>query len=217
MRLIVIGAVVLVALAIGLLHEVSGHADVATHVSAPVESTPQVAPTTQLTPAPLPPMPEKEPARSAPVKGPVIAQQPALQAQEAPIAGKPKHIDTPTDILRWSLMRQIRNSEPAVIDCLEKARAAGTVVDGEATFAFYVTTKNARATIDRAAVDHSPYPEAVNTCITATVSTGELDQDLPEGKNEFRVLRKLIVEKNGIVTYKLQSFLEPAANPPEAQ
>lgn len=215
MRLIVIGAVVLVALAIGLLHEVSGHADVATHVSAPVESAPQLTTTAQLTPAPLPPMPEKEAARSAPVKAPAIAQQPALQAQEAP--GKPKHVDTPTDILRWSLMRQIRNSEPAVLDCLEKARAAGTVVDGEATFAFYVTNKNARATIDRAAVDKSPYPDAVNTCIAATVSSGELDQDLPEGKNEFRVLRKLIVEKNGIVTYKLQSFLEPAANPPEAQ
>ena len=120
---------------------------------------------------------------------------------------KPKHIDTPTDILRWSLMRAIRNSEPAVIDCLDKAKTAGTTVDGTASFAFYVTTKNAKAVISRASVEASPFPDAVSTCIQATLATGELDQELPEGQNEFRVLRELVVDKGAITQYKLQSFL----------
>ncbi len=126
-----------------------------------------------------------------------------------PIDTKPKHIDTPTDILRWSLMRAIRNSEPAVIDCLDKAKVAGTTVDGTARFAFYVTTKNAKAVISRAAVDASPFPDEVNTCIQATLATGELDQELPEGQNEFRVLRRLVVDQGVITQYKLQSFLSP--------
>ncbi|MEO8554413.1 MAG: hypothetical protein ABI678_30770, partial [Kofleriaceae bacterium] len=122
---------------------------------------------------------------------------------------KPKHIDTPTDILRWSLMRAVRNSEPAVIDCLDKAKAAGTLVDGRAVFAFFVTTKNAKAVISRASVDTSPLPDAVNSCILTTLSTGELDQQLPEGQNEFRVLRELVVDKGAITQYKLKSFLAP--------
>ncbi|MFT3696175.1 MAG: hypothetical protein QM831_23755 [Kofleriaceae bacterium] len=219
MRLIVIGALVLVALAIGLLHEVSGHADVSTHVSAPIEA-PHVT-TKSPDVAPLPPVETKEAARApAPTRGPIAVQQPAIQAQEPAAPGKPKHVDTPMDILRWSLMRQIRNSEPGVIECLEKAKAAGTVVDGSATFAFMVTKKNDKGVIDAAGVDRSPFPADVNKCITATLATGELDQDLPEGKPLWRVLRKLTVEKGAITEYKLQSYIEPqvsADNPPEAQ
>lgn len=143
---------------------------------------------------------------------PTTRAAPALAPASAPPltdSAKPKHVDTPTDILRWSLMRAIRNSEPAVIDCLDKARAAGTIVDGTARFEFYVTTKNAKAVISRAGVDASPFPDAVNTCIQATLSTGELDQELPEGRNELRVLRQLVVEKGAITQYKLQSFIQP--------
>ena len=96
-----------------------------------------------------------------------------------------------------------------MIDCLDNAKAAGTIVDGTARFAFYVTTKNAKAVISRASVDTSPFPDAVNTCIQGTLATGELDQELPEGQNEFRVLRQLVVDKGAITQYKLKSFLAP--------
>ena len=138
-------------------------------------------------------------AHEAPTLAPAVAVSPAET--------KPKHVDTPTDILRWSLMRAIRNSEPAVIDCLDKAKVAGTTIDGTAVFAFYVTTKNAKAVISRAGIDASPFPDAVNTCIQGTLATGELDQELPEGQNEFRVLRALVVDKGAITQYKLQSFV----------
>lgn len=205
MRLIVIGALVLAALAIGLFFEVSKHTD-------PVSAAPTPAPrAAQSTSVPAPasvPAPITEHARAMPTTH--ATSTPALPtAPESPSIAKPKHVDTPTDILRWSLMRAIRNSEPAVIDCLDKAKAAGTPIDGRAVYAFFVTTKNGKAVISRASVDTSPFPDALNACILATLSAGELDQELPEGQNEFRVLRELVVDKGAITQYKLKSFLAP--------
>jgi len=203
MRLIVIGALVTAALAIALLFEVTRHTE--------PTSPPSASRTTTTTPpavtAPPAIAPIKEHARSIPTSHAAPTLAPTVAAPAADT--KPKHVDTPTDITRWSLMRAIRNSEPAVIECLDKAKAAGTTVDGTATFAFFVTTKNAKAVISRASVDASPFPDAVNTCILDTLATGELDQELPEGQNEFRVLRSLVVDKGAITKYKLQSFLAP--------
>src|SRR3954469_5384918 len=182
MRLIVIGALVVAALAIALLFEVMGHSEPATTApEAPAHAT-TAAPPALATPDPPAPG-AKEHARAMPTTHATAA--PALPTSSADVAAdvaaKPKHIDTPTDILRWSLMRAVRNSEPAVIDCLDKAKAAGTKIDGRAVFAFFVTTKNARAVISRASVDTSPYPDALNTCIVGALASGELDQELPEG------------------------------------
>jgi hypothetical protein len=204
-RLIVIGTLVVAALALGLLFEVTRHTDHET--AAPSASGVQPTPASPATAAPSSAVaPVEQHARAMPTTYAAPTLAPAISA---PDVVKPKHIDTPTDILRWSLMRAIRNSEPAVIDCLDKAKAAGTVIDGTATFGFYVATKNAKAVISRATVEASPFPDAVNTCIQGTVSTGELDQELPEGQNEFRVVRTLVVDKGAITQYKLQSFTAP--------
>src|SRR3569832_1973525 len=175
MRLIAIGALLVGALVVALLLQVTSHTD------------------------PTP----------APAVSPGHATLAPAVTSPSPEGGKPKHIDTPTDISRLSLMRASRTSEPAVIDCLDRAKATGTVVDGRAVFAFYVTETNGKAVISRAGVDTSAYPDAVNTCIVAALSGGELDQQLPEGQTEFRVLRELIVDKGTITTYKLKSFLAP--------
>jgi hypothetical protein len=203
-RLIVIGALVVAALALALLFKVTSHTErgSAAPSASAVQTTTTAPPASAVTAAPSAPV---ERARAmttthAPTLAPAVAAPPSD-------TDKPKHIDTPTDILRWSLMRAIRNSEPAVIDCLDKAKAAGTTIDGTAVFAFHVTTKNAKAVISGAGVDTSPFPDAVNTCIQGTLATGELDQELPEGQNELRVLRTLVVDKGAITQYKLQSFL----------
>jgi len=205
MRLIVIGALVVVALAIALLFEVTRHTDPASAPSEPgvqaTTTTPPASPVTSAAPA------VEAHARAMPTTHVAPSLAPAVPAPS--VDAKPKHVDTPTDILRWSLMRAVRTSEPAVIDCLDKAKAAGTTVDGTARFAFFVTTKNAKAVISRASVDSSPFPDAVNTCIQDTLASGELDQELPEGQNEFRVLRELVVDKGTITQYKLKSFLAP--------
>jgi hypothetical protein len=204
MRLIVIGGLVVAALAIALLFEVTSHTSAAPSGSV-VQSTTSTPPTSAVTAPSSAPSPVEQHARAMPTTHaePTLAPAPAVAT---PDTAKPKHVDTPTDIFRWSLMRAIRNSEPAVIDCLDKAKAAGTTIDGTATFAFYVTTKNAKAVISRAAVEASPFPDAVNTCIEGTLTSGELDQELPEGQNEFRILRELVVEKGAITQYKLQSY-----------
>jgi hypothetical protein len=205
-RLIVIGALVVAALAIALLFKVTSHTErgSAAPSASAVQSTTPAPPASAVTTSPsaAPPV-ERARAMTTTHAAPTLAPAVAVSPTDA---DKPKHIDTPTDILRWSLMRAIRNSEPAVIDCLDKAKAAGTTIDGTAVFAFYVTTKNAKAVISRAAVDTSPFPDAVNTCIQSTLATGELDQELPEGQNELRVLRTLVVDKGAITQYKLQSF-----------
>jgi len=205
MRLIVIGALVVVALAIGLMIQVTRHTEPTRAASVEVTTSPGSPASAAPAPAPAAP-PVNEHARAMPTTHAAPAL-PTAAATPSTDPAKPKHIDTPTDILRWSLMRAIRNSEPAVIDCLDKAKAAGTTIDGQAMFEFYVTTKNARAVISRAGVEKSPFPDAVNTCIQATLATGELDQELPEGQNEFRVLRQLVVDKGAITQYKLQSFV----------
>jgi hypothetical protein len=203
-RLIVIGALVVVALAIGLLFEVTRHTERATEPPAASD----VRPTTTTPPASVETPSTSSPpdhARTMPTTRATPTLAPAVAAPADAV--KPKHVDTPTDILRWSLMRAIRNSEPAVIDCLDKAKAAGTTVDGTATFAFYVTKKNSTAVISRAAVEASPFPDVVSTCIQGTLASGELDQELPEGQSELRVLRTLVVDKGTITQYKLQSFI----------
>ncbi len=214
MRLIVIGTLVVAALAIALLFEVAGHSQPA---STTVSGEPKSAAPTVSTPVAAPALDQARPAPT------VAARAPALVSAQPPVAGdtdkpgKPKHVDTPIDVLRWSLMRQIRTSEPAVIDCLDKAKAANTPVDGTAMYAFYVTDKPGKQpVIDRAGMESSPFPEAVNACIVATLAGGELDQSLPEGQTEYRVLRKLVVEKGAITQYKLQSFI-PVVNSTEPQ
>ena len=201
MRWIVIGALAIAALATALLFEVTSHTEPtpASHTRA---STP-----TSITAMPAAAAPVEEHARATQTAHAAAAAPALAPAVPAPMtdSDKPKHIDTPTDILRWSLMRAIRNSEPAVIECLDHAK----VTDGTAVFAFYVTTKNAKAVISRPGIESSPFPDAVNTCIENTLATGELDQLLPEGQNEFRVLRELAVEKGTITRYKLKSFLAP--------
>lgn len=208
MRLIAIGALLVGALAVALLLQVTSHTD---PTPGPAASQ---APATSITPG----APPATGAGSSP--GPVVHARAMPAAHAAPTlapavtspspeGGKPKHIDTPTDILRWSLMRAIRTSEPAVIDCLDRAKLAGTVVDGRAVFAFYVTETNGKAVISRPGIDTSAYPDAVNACILATLAGGELDQQLPDGQPEFRVLRELIVDKGTITTYKLKSFVAP--------
>jgi len=206
MRLIAIGALLVGALVVALLLQVTSHTD---PTPAPAVSPGHATSVTPSAPSGTGALavPAVH-ARAMPAAHAAPSLAPAVTSP-SPEGGKPKHIDTPTDILRWSLMRAIRTSEPAVIDCLDRAKAAGTVVDGRAVFAFYVTETNGKAVISRAGVDTSAYPDAVNTCIVAALSGGELDQQLPEGQTEFRVLRELIVDKGTITTYKLKSFLAP--------
>ncbi|MEO8846411.1 MAG: hypothetical protein ABI591_18865 [Kofleriaceae bacterium] len=207
--MIVVGALFVAALAIVLLFELTSHTEPASAAASAVRvhATTTTPPASGVTAAPPPAAPPVEPhARAMPsTRAPTLP--PVVATPTDPI--KPKHIDTPTDILRWSLMRAIRNTEPAVIDCLDKAKAAGAVVDGTAMFAFYVTRTNAKAVISRASVEASPFPDAVNTCIQGTLASGELDQELPDGQDELRVLRTLVVDKGAITQYKLQSFVKP--------
>jgi hypothetical protein len=210
MRLIVIGALVVAALAIALLLQVTSHSEPASAArSAAVAQPPSTPPPASAEPTATPPPVEEHARPMRPTHGaPASALAPSLPTPPAETV-KPKHIDTPTDILRWSLMRAVRNSEPGVIDCLDKAKAAGTVAEGRAVFVFFVATKNAKAVISRASVETSPFPDALNTCIVGTLAAGELDQELPEGQNEFRVQRELVVDKGAITQYKLKSFLAP--------
>jgi hypothetical protein len=206
MRWIVIGALAIAALATALLFEVNSHVEPAP--ATVVHATEPALPAGSAVVAPAPPV-EMHARVTPPTHSAPAAPTLAPAAPAAPDGEKPKHVDTPIDIMRWSLMRAIRNSEPAVIECLDHAKAAGTVIDGTAIFAFSVTTKNAKAVISRAGVESSPFPDDVNACIQATLATGELDQQLPEGQNEFRVLRELAVEKGTITRYKLKSYLAP--------
>ena len=208
MRWLVVGALAIAALAIALLLEVKGH-------SEPVSAPASVVHATTSTPPPAPVATSEAPAevhRAMPVAHAAPAM-PTLAAPAPAADDKPKKIQTPIDILRLSLMRTIRNSEPGVVDCLDKAKTAGTPVDGTAMFEFYVTTKNAKAEISRPGVESSTFPDALTTCIQNTITSGELDQELPEGQNEFRVLRELAVEKGAITRYKLKSFIPPAPPP----
>jgi hypothetical protein len=204
MRWIVIGALAIAALAIALLLEVTSHSDPAAAPAAAsvAKSTPPPTVSAVTTPAPAEVHRATPIARAAPALPQIAPAVPAPSEAE-----KPKQ--TPIDILRLSLMRAIRTSEPAVIDCLDHAKSAGTNVDGTAMFEFYVSTKNAKAVISRPGVESSSLPDAVTTCIQNTITTGELDQELPEGQNEFRVLRELAVEKGTITRYKLKSFIPP--------
>ena len=76
-------------------------------------------------------------------------------------------------------------------------------------FAFFVTEKDGHAVISRPSIDSTSFPDALNTCVQATLASGELDQQLPEGQTELRVQRELVVEKGAITMYKLKSFLVP--------
>lgn len=200
--MLVFGALIVGALAFVLLREVTSHPD-APSTSAPV--TPGAAgPSSSASASADSPAPVEEHARavhSAAHAAPSLA--PSIAASNE--VDKPKHVDTPTDITRWSLMRAVRNSEPAVIECLDHAKSP----DGSAIYEFYVTMKNDKAVISRPGVAKSSFPEALNSCVEAALSSGELDQPLPEGQNEFRVERELVVEKGAISRYRLKSFLPP--------
>jgi uncharacterized protein YpbB len=129
------------------------------------------------------------------------------------VPAPPKHIDTPTDLMRWSLMRAIRTTEPAVLDCLDKAKQAGVAVDGTSVYGFYVAKKADQIVFDGSTFESGPYPASLNKCIQNVTNNAVVDS-LPDGTKRVQALRKLVVEHGEITAYKLASYhVDPPAGP----
>ena len=212
MRLVVLGGILVAALAFAMLflihREIQAEPVHPQTTAAPVATT--GAPTTPSMPAPTV-EPRREPIaqhRSAAPIAPAITAAPELAPE------KPKHVDTPTDLMRWSLMRAIRTTEPAVIDCLDKAKQAGIAVDGTSVYGFYVARKGDQIAFDGSTFESGPYPASLNNCIQAVTNNAVVDS-LPDGTKRVQALRRLTVEHGEITTYKLASYhIDPSATGP---
>jgi hypothetical protein len=210
MRLLVLGGLVVVAMGFALLYMV-------THGAGGAELPPPAAPRAGV--------PESGHAaggipsagdvsapvhHTAPTLAPALAPAPALGPGRDGQA-KPKHVDTPTDQLRWALMRAIRGTEPAVVDCLNQAKQAGTSVDGVSSYFFYVKRQGDTIVFDGATTEVSPYPEPLTSCLLNAAKGAAVDA-LPEDVQRVQVLRRLTVEHGDIAVYKLGAFhvVDPA-------
>ncbi|CAN5436732.1 hypothetical protein BH11MYX1_BH11MYX1_48720 [soil metagenome] len=169
--------------------------------------------------APAAPAGVPEPARApvaVPARHATTTAAPTL-APEAPLAPKrdglekPKHLDTPTDKLRWSLMRAIRATEPAVVECLNQAKQAGANTDGVSSYFFYVKRSGDRVVYDGAETEVSPYADPFKACLQSSAKDAVVDA-LPDDVQRVQVLRRLTIEHGDIAVYKLGAFhiIEPA-------
>jgi hypothetical protein len=213
MRLVVLGGLVVVALAFGLLFVL--HREMQTEPLDP-QGTAATPATTSGSPAPSATAPatvepRREPIASHHSAAPIAPAMPAAP-ELAPAA--PKHVDTPTDLMRWSLMRAIRTTEPAVLDCLDKAKQAGIAIDGTSVYGFYVAKKADQIMFDGSTFESGPYPASLNKCIQDVTNNAVVDS-MPDGTKRVQALRRLVVEHGEITAYKLASYhVDPPATGP---
>jgi hypothetical protein len=216
MRLVVLGGLLVVALAFVLLVVI--HREIQAepaHAQGTVESSVgSAAPASSIVVAPAASRskPRREwsygSAAAAAPAPPMISATPELAATP------PKHVDTPTDLMRWSLMRAIRNTEPAVLDCLDKAKQAGVAIDGTSVYSFYVAKKADQIVFDGSTFESGPYPASLNNCIQAVTNNAVVDS-MPDGTKRVQALRRLVVEHGEITAYKLASYhIDPPAPAP---
>jgi hypothetical protein len=213
MRLVVLGGFVLAALAFVLLfvihREISAQPLRAQGTNAGATAAPVATSAPVATPATaaVTHEPRREPI--APHRT-VLPLAPMVPAAPELAPAPPKKQDTPTDLLRWALMRAIRTTEPAVLDCLDKAKQAGVAVDGTSVYGFYVAKKADQIVFDGSSFESGPYPESLNKCIQAVTKDVVVDS-MPDGTKRVQALRRLVVEHGDITTYKLASFhVDPA-------
>jgi hypothetical protein len=215
MRLVVLGGLVVVALAFGLLfvlhREMQAEPLDPQHTAAaPTATSGSTAPSAT---APATVEPRREPIAAHHSAAPIA---PAMPAAPELVPAPPKHIDTPTDLMRWSLMRAIRTTEPAVIDCLDKAKQAGIAVDGTSVYSFFVAKKGDQIAFDGSTFESGPYPASLNNCIQAVTNNAVVDS-MPDGTKRVQALRRLVVDHGEITAYKLASYHidppAPGANP----
>lgn len=216
MRLVVLGGLLVVALAFTLLvvihreiqaEPVHPQGAAATRVATSGSPT---SPATTTAPAAT-----VEPRREASVTHhSALPLAPAIPAAPEVVQASPKHVDTPTDLMRWSLMRAIRNTEPAVLDCLDKAKQAGVAIDGTSVYGFYVAKKADQIVFDGSTFESGPYPASLNNCIQAVTNNAVVDS-MPDGTKRVQALRRLVVEHGEITAYKLASYhVDPPAPAP---
>jgi len=207
MRLLVLGGLVVVAMGFALLYMVThGSESVAavTQVSNPGTTSAPVTPPVAATrePAQTTTAPAARPTSTA---APTLVLEAALHQLKREDPTKPKHIDTPTDKLRWALMRAIRVTEPAVVDCLNQAKTAGTKVDGVSSYFFYIRRSGDKILFDGAETDESPYPDPLKSCLQNTAKDVVV-ASIPDDVKRVQVLRRLTVEHGEIVVYKLGAY-----------
>ncbi len=209
MRFVVIGGLLVAAMAFALLHMVSHGSDSVAAVAqistseptpalvAPAES-PSGAPAVR---APTPRVAQHTAPTAAPTLAPELALPPARQEDPA----KPKKIDTPIDKMRWSLMRAIRATEPTVVDCLNQAKQAGVAVDGVSSYFFYAKRQGDKIVVENPEIEASPYADPLKTCLLDSAKDAVVDV-LPDDVNRVQVLRRLTVEHGDIAVYKLGAY-----------
>jgi hypothetical protein len=212
MRLVVLGGFLVAALAFAMLFVI--HREIQPE---PVHPQGPAATRAATTSSPAPPAtstptasiePRREPAATRHSAMPIA---PAIPAAPELVAAPPKHVDTPTDLMRWSLMRAIRTTEPAVIDCLDKAKQAGIAVDGTSVYSFFVAKKGDQIAFDGSTFESGPYPASLNTCIQAVTNNAVIDS-MPDGTKRVQALRRLVVDHGEITAYKLASYhIDPPA------
>ncbi len=210
MRLLVLGGLVVVAMGFALLYMVThGSESVAavTQVSTPATTpapvtTPAAATRVAGEPAHAPTAPVARPWSAA---APTLVLEAALDQLKREDPKKPKHIDTPTDKLRWALMRAIRVTEPAVVDCLNQAKTAGTKVDGVSSYFFYIRRSGDKILFDGAETDESPYPDPLKSCLQ-NAAKDVVVASMPDDVERVQVLRRLTVEHGEIAVYKLGAY-----------
>lgn len=210
MRLVVLGGLLVAALACVMLFVI--HREIAVE---PLHSRVESASATPASPTVVSPAHTSEPRRewSAPHRS-SASPAPAISGGQETVAVAAKHVDTPVDQLRWSLMRAIRTTEPAVLDCIDKAKQAGIAVDGTSIYGFYVGRKADQLVVDSSTFDSGPYPASLNNCIQA-VTTNAVVDSMPDDAKRVQAFRKLVVEHGEITAYKLQSFhVDPPATAP---
>ncbi len=206
MRFVVIGGLLVAAMAFALLYMVShGTEPVAavTQVTKP-EPTPALAAPVEGTPVARAPAPSVAQHR-APMAAPTLAAEPALPQAKPEDPAKPKKIDTPIDKMRWSLMRAIRATEPAVVDCLNQAKQAGVAVDGVSSYFFYARRQGDKIVVENPEIEASPYADPLKTCLLSSAKDAVVDL-LPDDVNRVQVLRRLTVEHGDIAVYKLGAY-----------
>ena len=102
-------------------------------------------------------------------------------------------------------MRAIRATEPAVVDCLNQAKTAGTNVDGVSSYYFYVKRSGDKIVFDGAETEESPYPDPLKSCLQDAAKDVAVDS-MPDDATRVQVLRRLTVEHGDISLYKLGAY-----------
>jgi len=185
---------------------------------------------------PLAAAPSKEPASDAVKERPLEHEvvEPTVKRTVIPpvVLKRPTHQTTPTPgtpgtpaptltedapakppTIAEALQEQVQLTETQVLECSDKALAAGKRLEGEAAFGYTIARKGGKIVVESTGVEYSPFDGPTSDCLRETAHAMTFDS-LPDGVEALTAYRKVVFHDGALKRQWMTEYAVTRPPPP---